>query len=185
MLSIPLSPGYTTSLIDLLSCRSRKVIFFDQHIFFHLFSQLVSTFSLFFLPRQKKIFFFTTFPPTANNAILLTTRVPVLHISTFLNLQISRFEQLIATTKSCCSAIHHYLFAVAPTDCSFCHRLLNVYSELTTNLTTAYALTTETTSCFFDHSPTSKHSSTTASTVRVATISTTANDHSFFNQLTQ
>lgn len=148
----------------LICCRWRKVIFFWPAHFLSSFFSMTSphfsaTFSLFFLPRQKKIFFFTTFLSTTNNAILLTSRVLVLHISTFLNLQISRFEQLIATTKSCCSAIHHYLFAVAPTDCSFCHRLLNVYSELTTNLTTAYALTTETTSCFFDHSPTSKHSS--------------------------
>ena len=129
-------------------------LFFDDFstLFYHVFP-------IFFATSEKKFSFLTTFLPTTNNAILLTARVLVLHISTFLNLQISRFEQLIATTKSCCSAIHHYLFAVAPTDCSFCHRLLNFYSELTTNLTTAYALTTETTSCFFDHSPTSKHSS--------------------------
>ena len=118
-----------------------------------------TTFSLFFCHVRKKFFFTTFLPTTYYTNHVLPARVPVLYISTFLNLQISRFEQLIATTKSCCSAIHHYLFAVAPTDCSFCHRLLNFYSELTTNLTTAYALTTETTSCFFDHSPTSKHSS--------------------------
>ena len=115
-----------------------------------------TTFSLFFATSEKNFYHFSSHHQQHQScSTCQSASSTYLHI---LNLQISRFDQLIATTKSCCSAIHHYLFAVAPTDCSFCHRLLNFYSELTTNLTTAYALTTETTSCF-DHSPTSKHSS--------------------------
>ena len=138
----------------------KKSDIFDQHISCPTFSMTSPHFYhvFLFLPRQKKIFHhFSSHRQHHQSCSTCQSASSIyLHI---LNLQISRFEQLIATTKSCCSAIHHYLFAVAPTDCSFCHRLLNVYSELTTNLTTAYALTTETTSCCFLNQQAQQHNS--------------------------
>ena len=136
----------------LICCRWRKVIFLTSTFLSNFFDDFSTLFYhvFLFLPRQKN--FFTTFLSTANtiNHVLLPEcQFYIFHIFESPNF---RFEQLIATTKSCCSVIPP-LFVCCCTNWLFIlPSTIEFYSELTTNLTTAYTLTTETTSCFWSFS---------------------------------
>ena len=234
----------------LICCRWRKVIFLTSTFLVQLFRWLLHT----FLPRfpyfchVRKNLVLTTFLPTTNNAILLTTRVPVLDMFRFP----SSSEIFIVLPLSVCwnYKLSHHQFChpyLLPANSSIletpqihlvyrlCHHqclhqlqslavqirqlmLTTVHTAILCilqNNTIDISLKTGHTQLLFSlqshhHSSSCCHDfyemlfykwifnlqihhnwrlaftlPQLANTIRVATISTTANDHSFFNQFAQ
>ena len=156
--------------------------FFSVNFFSMTSPHFSATFSLFFLPRQKKIFFFTTFLSTANTINhVLPARVLVLYISKFPDLNNSLLPPSLVALPSTtiCLLLHQLTVHFAIDYWIFTQNSQLIWQQLThwlLKLQVVFLIILQ---------PASTAASTTPNAVHVATISTTAIDHSFFNHQTQ